>query len=160
MLVIADGVVTLQFDVAPGEGLPGTEEHFASALRHAVVGRLSLHATVRATLVLPYAVESRVEQAPADADAESQPGLRPREFAVIAGNDPDSSARFSRFAAKGVTPVRQLPGVSDDIVLQFDPGEYFLELRRGASWAEVEHPVALNRVSYFAERQAAGRALN
>jgi hypothetical protein len=185
--VIEDGVVTLQFVLKADQPLPGAEESFQSALRPAVVGRLSLSGTVRANLVLPYAVEVRVDplvgsdraarpigaapSAPGsspDANAGTTSGThagtdqaqgigRPREFAVVVGNDPQSPAPYSRFAIKGVSLARQVPTVSDDIVLELDPGEYFLELRRGSSWQEVEHPVALNRVSYFAERQAAGR---
>ncbi|MCU1479044.1 MAG: hypothetical protein JWQ64_3737 [Subtercola sp.] len=161
MAVIEDGAMTLQFELEAGVALPGSEESFESALRPAVVGRLSLRGTVRATVVLPYAVEVRVEPlvgGDAAAATGQRPGIgRPREFAVIVGNDPQSPAPYSRFAIKGVSLARRLPTVSDDIVLQLDPGEYFLELRRGVSWQEVEHPVILNRVSYFAERQAAGR---
>ena len=153
MAVIEDGAVNLQFDLEPGESLPGSEEHFTSAVRSAVVGRLSLSAAVRATAVLPYAVEVRID------DLVGEPsGGQPREFAIAVMNDPDSPLPFSRFAVKGVSLVRREPTVSDDVVLQFEPGEYFFELRRGSSWREVEHPVALNRVSFFAERQAAAAA--
>ncbi|MCU1481541.1 MAG: hypothetical protein JWQ19_2327 [Subtercola sp.] len=165
--MIGDGAGALHVELERGEPLPGTEEQFESALRDATVGRLSLKTTVRADVVLPYALEVRVvdpvdpvqpggESAPAPAPEPGVPG-RPRELAVIVRNDPDAPAPYLRVAISSVTPAHRLPTADDDLALELHPGEYFVELRRGASWAEVEHPVPLNRVSYFTERQAAGR---
>ncbi|MEF2977004.1 hypothetical protein [Subtercola sp. YIM 133946] len=184
--MIGDVVAALQFELERGESLPGTEDEFESALRPATIARLSLHQPVRAALVLPYAVEVRIEQpgggssagapspvgaqtasdrsnvdahtAAAQAYVDAQAAghaTRPQELAVVVRNDPDSPVAFLRVAISGVTPARLLPTIDDDLALEFDPGEYFVELRRGGSWAEVEHPVPLNRVSYFGERQAA-----
>ncbi|UFS58900.1 hypothetical protein [Subtercola endophyticus] len=174
--MIGDEVAALQVEVARGAHLPGTEEQFESTLRDATIGRLSLSATVRADLVLPYALEvrlqpsveprSRVEMgrngrgfaAENDArDAAPAPG-RPREWAVMVRNDPDAPVPYVRVALSSVTPAHRLPTADDDLAVELFPGEYFVELRRGSSWAEVEHPVPLNRVSYYTERQAAGRA--